>query len=133
MRACRDFQYDNKNDICYFSPLAMWNLARLKLNPYLKLPLLPDTLCRRGGIKRYRDPSVCLSQPRLYARWRRGAAQLPTLSARWLPAAGRPPEMCRLRTRPRTELNCHRRGHIVSPPRGGNLYLIRVLCLYRVL
>jgi len=74
MRACRDFQYGNKNDICYFSPLAMWNLARLKLNPYLKLPLLPDTLCRRGGIKRYRDPSVCLPQPRLYARWRRGAA-----------------------------------------------------------
>ena len=25
------------------------------------------------------------------------------LSARWLPAAGRPPEMCGLRTRPRTE------------------------------
>jgi len=39
-------------------------------------------------------PSVRLSQPRLWARW--------------LPAAGRPPEMCRLRTRPRTD---------VDPPR----------------
>ena len=63
-------------------------------------------------IKRYRDPSVCLSQPRLLARW--------------LPAAGRPPEMCGLRTRPRTDIdprresNCHRPGgayRLVTPGR----------------
>jgi len=53
---------------------------------------------RGGGIKRYRDPSVCLSQPRC-------VAQLPSLSARWLPAAGRPPEMFGLRTRPRMDVD----------------------------
>ena len=43
------------------------------------------------------------------------------LSARWLPAAGRPPEMCGLRTRPRTDVDLPRvklpsaGGHIVSP------------------
>ena len=49
-------------------------------------------------------PSVCLSlQPRLWARW--------------LPAAGRPPEMCGLRTRmSRTVIGG---GHIVLPPPGG--------------
>ena len=31
--------------------------------------------------------------------------QLARLSARWLPAAGRPPEMCGLRTRPRTDVD----------------------------
>ena len=72
---------------------------------------------REGGLNRYRDPSVCLSQPRL--------------SARWLPAAGRPPETCRLRTRPRTdvdpprvELPPARGGHIVSPPLGRQLVQI---------
>ena len=39
-----------------------------------------------GGIKRYRDPSACLSQPRL----------------RWLPAASRPPDMHGLQTRLQT-------------------------------
>jgi len=46
----------------------------------------------------------------------------------------RPPEMCGLRTRPRTDidpprffgLNCHRRGHIVSPPPGRYLVIITV-------
>ena len=60
----------------------------------------------RGGIKRYRDPSVCLSQPRLYG----------TLAACSLATAS---HLCGLRTRPRTDVdpprifppsNCHRRG-----------------------
>ena len=63
--------------------------------------------------------SVCLSQPRLQARW--------------LPAAGRPPEMCGLRTRPRTDVDPPRvelpstagGGHIVSA--GDNLLLL-LLC-----
>ena len=62
--------------------------------------------------------SVSLSQPRL--------------SARWLPAAGRPPEICGLRTRPRTDVDPPRvelpsaaRGHIVSPPPGAITCLIR--------
>jgi len=76
-----------------------------------------------GSIKRYRDPSVCLSVP-----WRSclgyrhaGCLQL---------CHRRPPEMCVLRTRPRTDVdpprylppsNCHWRGHIVSPPPGDTL------------
>ena len=70
-------------------------------------------LCRRPrghfGIARSVRLSVC------------PMAQLPRLQARWLPAAKPPPataEMCRLRTRPRTDVvpprflppsNCHRR------------------------
>ena len=63
-----------------------------------------------GGIKRYRDtsvcPSVCLSQPRL--KLAGCVAQLLGLSARWLPAAGQTPQMCGQPTRPRTD---------VDPPR----------------
>ena len=61
-----------------------------------------------GGIKRYCDTSVCLSQPRPQACW--------------LPAAGRPPDMCGLRTRPRTDVDPPRvelpsaGGYIISPP-----------------
>ena len=60
-------------------------------------------------------------------------AQLLRLQARWLPAAGRPPEMCGLRTRPRTDVEPPRfldqtaiggEGDIVSPPPGR--YLVYV-------
>ena len=50
---------------------------------------------RTGGIKR--SVRLSVSADRQYARWLRGA--------RWLPAAGRPPEMCGLRTRPRTDVD----------------------------
>jgi len=56
-----------------------------------------------AGIKRYRDPPVCLSQHRLQQAG--CVAQLPRLSARWLPAASRPPEMCGLRNGPGTDVN----------------------------
>ena len=54
---------------------------------------------RGGGIKRYRDPPVCLSQ---------GAAALGYRHADCLTRHRRPPEMGGLRTRPRTD---------VDPPR----------------
>ena len=57
-------------------------------------------------------------------------AQLPRLYARWLPAAGRPPEMCGLLTRPRTDVDPPRSsrtafggGMSSRRPRGDNLYL----------
>ena len=64
-------------------------------------------------LKRYRDPSVCLSHG----------------------AAAQPPEMCGLRTRPRTDVdpprflppsNCHRRRGGISSrrPRADTLYCI---------
>jgi len=64
-----------------------------------------------GGIKRYRDPSVCLSH---------GAA---ALGARLLKAictlAACSLAMCGLRTRPRTEVDPPRvELHILSPPPG---------------
>jgi len=55
-------------------------------------------------------------------------AQLPRLSARWLPAAVRPPEMCGLRTRPRTDVDPPRVGLPSAAgissrrPRGDNLF-----------
>jgi len=63
---------------------------------HYSLLLFQQLLCSppQGGIKRYRDPSVHLSQPRLWAHW--------------LPAASRPPETCRLRTRPRTDVDLPR-------------------------
>jgi len=79
------------------------------LNMYRLLTLLCPR--RRGGALSDTAirPSVSLSQPRL--------------SARWLPAAGRPPDMCGLRTRPWTEVDplqvkLPSAGHIVSPPPG---------------
>ena len=77
---------------------------------------------RGGGIMRYRDPSACLSH---------GAAALGYRHAGCLqPSHRRPPQMCGLRTRPRTDVNppsisgsnCHRRGRISScRPRGDTL------------
>ena len=46
-------------------------------------------------------------------------AQLPRLSTRWLPAAGRPPEMCGLRTRLRTDADPPR---VELPSAGGRHY-----------
>jgi len=72
-------------------------------------------------------PSVRLSQPRLYMH-AGCVAQLPRLSARWLPAAVRPPEMCGLRTRPRTDVDPPRVGLPSAAgissrrPRGDNLF-----------
>ena len=72
-----------------------------------KLKILATSLA--VGIERYSDPSVCLSVcPSVGCMHAGCVAQLPSLSARWLPAAGRPPEMCGLRARPRTN---------VDPPR----------------
>ena len=50
-------------------------------------------------------------------------AQLPRLSAHWLPTAGRPPETCGLQTRPRTDVDPPRvelssAGTLVSTPPG---------------
>ena len=79
-------------------------------------------LAAGGGIMRYRDPSACLS---------RGAAALGYRHAGYLQLSHRrPPQMCGLRTRPRTDVNppsisgsnCHRRGRISScRPRGDTL------------
>jgi len=50
----------------------------------------------------------------------------------------RAPEMCGLQTRPRTDVdpprflppsNCHRRGHIVSPPPGRYIVCYTTLCI----
>ena len=81
-----------------------------------------------GGIKRYRDtsvcPSVCLSQPRL--KLAGCVAQLPGLSARWLPAAGRTPQMCGLRTRLRTDVDLPSTGGISSRRHRGDNMLVFV-------
>ena len=57
----------------------------------------------------------------------------------------RPPEMCGLRTRPRTDVdpprflppsNCHRRRHIVSPPPGAIRcwkYFVALVCSYSII
>ena len=64
--------------------------------------------------------SICLSQPRF--KHAGCVVQLPRLLAHWLLAAGRPAEMCRLRTHLRTDVDPLRvkvpsvEGHIVSPP-----------------
>ena len=58
-------------------------------------------------------PSVCPSLGYVHAGC---VAQLHRLSARWLPAAGRPPEMCGLRTRPRTDVHPPR---VELPSAGG--------------
>jgi len=78
-----------------------------------------------GGIKRYRDPSVCL-----FVCLSHGAAALGYKHAGCLQLSHRrPPEMCGLRTRPRTDVDPPRvelpsaRGHIVSPPPGRSLVL----------
>jgi len=76
-----------------------------------------------------------------------GIARSVRLSVRWRSCLGyslagclqlshcRPPEMCGLLTRPRTDVdpprflplsNCHRRGHIVSPPPGRYLVTLAV-------
>ena len=90
---------------------------------HYSLLLFQQFLCSppQGGIKRYRDPSVHLSQPRLWAHW--------------LPSASRPPETCGLRTRPRTDVDPPRvdlpsAGGISSRrPRGGQLFAL--LCYSR--
>jgi len=67
-------------------------------------------------------PSVCLSVcPSMIYRNAGCVEQLPRLYVRWLPAAGRPPEMCGLRTRPRTDVDPPR----VELPSGDNS-LVRV-------
>jgi len=88
---------------------------------HYSLLLFQQFLCSppQGGIKRYRDPSVHLSQPRLWAHW--------------LPAASRPPETCGLRTRPRTDVDPPRvdlpsaGGHIVSTPPGRSTFCLALL------
>ena len=94
-----------KNHRQAFVPIDIWSLVSVR-SWGLAFGVQNGLLCHRregGGIKRYCDPSVCLSQ---------GVAAL-GYSHR------RPPEMCGLRTRPRTDVdpprflppsNCHRRG-----------------------
>jgi len=79
-----------------------------------------------GGIKRYRDPSVCLSH---------GAAALGYRHAGCLQLCHRqPPEMCRLRTRLRMDVDLLRVkllsvGTISSRrPRGDNLFVLLSEC-----
>ena len=73
--------------MCYYAPAVGGQRA------------LSDTVIRR---------SVCPYLSQLGYRNTGCVAQLPRLSARWLPAGGRPPDMCGRRTRPRTD---------VAPPR----------------
>jgi len=90
------------------------------------LNLLCPLLCVWGGIKRYRDPSVCLSH---------GAAALGYRHAGCLQLCHRqPPEMCGLRTRPLTDVDLLRVkllsvGTISSRcPRGDNLSVLLSEC-----
>ena len=71
-------QTERDEDGWTYLHLVVWTYARLKVSDQL-LTLLIYYAPAVGGIKRYRDPSVCLFQPRL---WHAGCvAQLPRLSA----------------------------------------------------
>ena len=86
-----------------------------------------------GGIERYRDRSVCPFVCLSHGAAARHAGCL-QLSHR------RSPEMCGLWTRPRTDVdpprfmppsNCHRRGHIVSPPPGRYLVFVNFVSVFQ--
>jgi len=109
---------------------VMWSLspaATHDLASPAALPITHNICCYApviSGMLEQRDPSVCLSA---------GAAAyaIGTLAACSLTMHRRPTEMCRLRTRPRTDVDPPRfldrtaigGGHIVSSrcPRGDNL------------
>jgi len=110
---------------CYFNVRSKADISQLNLPHDTRVLFLCPRLWGHFGIAR----SVRVSVP-----WHSCLGYIGTLAACSLATAGHhSPEMCGVRSRPRTDVdpprflpqsNCRRRGHIVSPglPWGWNFY-----------